>query len=260
MKRTIIPGIRRELIYRLAQRGCREDDRSPDSLREIKFQLNPIGTAEGSARLQLGKTDVLVGVKVQPGEPYPDKPDQGILMTGCELKPMAHPGFEQGAPSDESVEIARVVDRGIRESGMVDFGKLCIEPGKKVWIVNMDIQAINYDGNMFDAATMASLLALHRTVIPDSRFGLGQDIPLPVGSWPVAVTFFKLKDIIMADPTLVEELAADVRLTFSLDENGHIRAMQKGLKGALTYDEVGRALDTAEKLALDIRSRLISGE
>ncbi len=260
MKRTIIPEIRRELIYRLAQRGCREDDRSPDSFRELKFQHGPVGTAEGSARLQLGKTDVLVGVKVQPGEPYPDKPDQGVLMTGCELKPMAHPGFEQGAPSDESVEIARVVDRGIRESGMIDFGKLCIEPGKKVWIVNLDIQAINYDGNLFDAATMASLLALHGTVMPASRFSLGADCPLPAESWPVSATFIKIKDIVMADPTLAEELAADVRLTISLDENGHIRAMQKGLKGALTYDEVGRALDTARKLTLDLRSRLMSGE
>jgi len=260
MKRTIIPEIRRELIYKLAQRGCREDDRSLDLMREIKFQLKPIGTAEGSARLQLGKTDVLVGVKAQPGEPYPDKPDQGVLMTGCELKPMAHPGFESGAPSDESVEIARVVDRGIRESDMIDLGKLCIEPGKKVWILNLDIQAINYDGNLFDAATMASLLALHGTVIPASRFGLGKDTPLPVESWPVTVTFIKLKDIMMVDPTLMEELAANARLTVSLDENGHIRAMQKGLKGALTYDEVGRALDTAQKLTLDLRSRLMSGE
>ena len=28
MKRTIIPEIKKELIYKLAQRGCREDDRS----------------------------------------------------------------------------------------------------------------------------------------------------------------------------------------------------------------------------------------
>jgi len=260
MKRTIIPEMRKEVIYRLAQRGCREDDRGLDAMRAIKFQLNPVGTAEGSARLQLGNTDVIVGVKAQPGEPYPDKPDQGVLMTGCELKPMAHPSFESGAPSDESVEIARVVDRGIRGSDMIDFARLCIEPGKKVWIVNLDIQAVNYDGNLFDAATMAGLLALHHAKVPCSRFGLGADFPMPAGSWPVSVTFVKVRDILMADPTAVEEAAADARLTVSLDESGRIRALQKGLKGALTYDEVGRALDTAHKLALDIRSGLKSGE
>jgi exosome complex component RRP42 len=260
MKKTIIPEIRKETIYKLAQRGCREDDRSLDSFRDIGFQLNPIGTAEGSARLHLGRTDVLVGVKVQPGEPYPDKPDQGVLMTGCELKPMAHPGFESGAPSDESVEIARVVDRGIRESGMLDMQKLCIAPGEKIWNVFLDIQVINYDGNLFDSATMASILALHSATVPAARFGEGDDFPMPAGAWPVTATFVKIKDIMMADPTLMEELAADARFTVSLDDLGHIRAMQKGLKGSLTYDEVGRALDTARKLTEDIRSRLISGE
>lgn len=260
MKRNIIPEIKKELIYRLAQRECREDDRPLLAYREMNFAINPISTAEGSARVQLGKTDVLVGVKVQPGEPYPDKPDEGVLMTGCELKPMAHPSFETGAPSDDSVEIARVVDRGIRESNMIDMKKLCIEPGKKIWIVNLDIQVIDYDGNLFDSATIASLLALHQATVPASRFGLGKDFRMPASSWPVTATFVKIKDIIMADPTMTEELSADARLTISIDDGGHVRAMQKGLKGSLTYDEVSRAVDTAQKLTLDIRSRLISGE
>jgi exosome complex component RRP42 len=260
MRRTIIPEIKKEIIYKLAQRGCREDDRTLDSFRDIKFQLNPIGTAEGSARVQLGKTDVLVGVKLQTGEPYPDKQDQGVLMTGCELKPMAHPGFESGAPSDDSVEIARVVDRGIRESKMIDMHKLCITPGKNIWMVFLDIQVINYDGNIFDAATIASLLALHHTTVPAARFNEGENFPLPVNYWPITITFVKLREIMLVDPTLTEELSADTRLTVSLDDMGHIRAMQKGLKGSLTYDDVGRALDTAQKLTSNIRSRLISGE
>ncbi len=260
MKRTVIPEIKKELIHKLAQRGCREDDRKPEEFRPMSFEIDLITTAEGSARLKLGKTDVLVGVKLQPGEPYPDKPDQGVLMTGCELKPMAHPGFEQGAPSDESVEIARVVDRGIRESGMMDMQALCIEPVRKAWIVFIDIHVINYDGNLFDAATMAALLAMHNTTVPASRFNLGEDFPLPVNAWPVTTTFVKLKDILMADPTFTEELASDARFTASIDDNGHLRAMQKGLKGALIYDDVIRALDIAQKLSLENRTRLQTGE
>jgi exosome complex component RRP42 len=260
MKRTVVPEIKKELIYKLAQRGCREDDRALEEFRPISFETDIIGTAEGSARLKLGKTDVIVGVKLQPGDPYPDKPDQGVLMTGCELKPMAHPGFESGAPSDDSVEIARVVDRGIRESGMMDMHELCIEPGKKVWMVFLDIQVINYDGNLFDAATMAALVAMNSTSVPASRFGLGEDFPLPVNGWPVTTTFVKLRDVLMVDPTITEELASDARFTVSIDDNGHIRAMQKGLKGALIYDEVIRALDIAQKLSLELRTRLQTGE
>ncbi|MDO9536994.1 MAG: exosome complex protein Rrp42 [Thermoplasmata archaeon] len=260
MKRTIIPEIKKEMIYKLAQRDCREDDRSPVESRPLTYEINTIGTAEGSARVKLGKTDVLVGVKLQPGEPYPDKPNQGVLMTGCELKPMAHPGFESGAPSEESIEIARVVDRGIRESKMIDMEKLCIEPGKKIWMVFLDIQVINYDGNMFDAATIASVLALHNAIVPASRFDLGDDFPVPVACWPLTTTFIKLHDLLLVDPTLNEELSADLRFTVSIDDNGDFRAMQKGLKGSLTYDDVIRALDIAQKLTLGMRSRLIKGE
>jgi exosome complex component RRP42 len=126
--------------------------------------------------------------------------------------------------------------------------------------VFLDIHVINYDGNLFDAATMAALLAMHSTTVPASRFGLGEDFPLPVNAWPITVTFIKLKDVIMTDPTFTEEMSADARLTVSIDDNGHVRAMQKGLKGALIYEEVIRALDIAQKLSLELRTRLQTGE
>ena len=248
MKKTIIPEIKKEFINKLAEEGTREDGRSLSDMRELNFETSIIGTANGSARLSLGKTEVIVGVKLQVGSPYPDKPDQGVLMTGCEMKPMAHPAFEGGAPSIESIEIARVVDRGIRESGMMDMHSFCITPKEKVWMVFLDIQVLNYDGNLFDAATMAGVLALHNTTVPAAANELGDDFQLPVTLWPLTTTLVKINNNLMADPTFTEESAADARLTVSIDDNGDIRAMQKGLKGALTYDDFIRALDIAQEL------------
>jgi len=256
MRKTIIPDIKKEIINKLADEGIREDGRGLHDFREIEFEVGIIGTADGSVRLSLGKTQVIVGVKLQIGTPYPDKPDQAALMTGCELKPMAHPTFEGGAPSIESVEIARVVDRGIRESGMMDMHALCLIPGEKIWMVFLDIQVLNYDGNLFDAATMAGVLALHNTTVPAAANDLGEDHPLPVTLWPLTATFVKLKDNLMVDPTFTEENAADARLTVSIDDNGDIRAMQKGLKGALTYDDVIRALDVAQEITQNARASL----
>ena len=256
MKKTVIPEIKRELIHKLAAQDTREDGRSLLEFRELKFETGIIGTANGSSRLSLGDTEVIVGVKVQIGTPYPDKPDQGVLMTGCELKPMAHPSFQGGAPSEEAIEIARVVDRGIRESGMLDMHKLCIEPEKKVYMIFLDIQVLNYDGNLFDAATMASVLALNNTMIQDIENPDGAKVPLPITSWPLTTTFVKIKDSMMIDPTFTEESIADARITISMDDNGDIRAMQKGLKGSLNYDDVVRALDTARELTFDMRARL----
>ncbi len=249
MRRSLVPEIKRELILKLASQGKREDGRELCQFREMDFETGIIGTANGSARMNLGDTQIIVGVKLQLGAPYPDKPDQGVLMTGCELKPMAHPEFQGGAPSDEAIEIARVVDRGIRESGMIDMHALCKEEGKEVWMVFLDIQVLNYDGNLFDAATMACVLALHDAQFPD---GGG----LPVEGWPLTCTFIKIDSNMLADPTDTEEAIAEARFTVSMDGEGHIRAMQKGLKGALTYDDVARALDDASDLISGLRASL----
>ena len=256
MKKTIIPEIKKEFINKLADEGTREDGRGLSEGRELNFEIGIIGTADGSVRLSLGKTEVIVGVKLQIGTPYPDKPDQGVLMTGCEMKPMAHPAFEGGAPSIESIEIARVVDRGIRESRMMDMHSFCITPEKKVWMVFLDIQVLNYDGNLFDAATMAGVLALHNTTVPAAANDLGEDYLLPVTLWPLSATIVKVKNNLLADPTFTEENVADTRITVSIDDNGDIRAMQKGLRGALTYAELIRALDIAQELTQNTRASL----
>ena len=55
------------------------------------------------------------------------------MMTSTELAPLADQSFDPGPPREQSIELSRVVDRGIRESRMIDFEALCIEEGEKVW-------------------------------------------------------------------------------------------------------------------------------
>jgi len=252
MKRSI-PTIEEEQLRYLAFEKRRLDERSPEVFRELEVEVNPIGAAEGSARVKMGNTDLIVGVKMNPGTPYPDKTDQGVLMTGAELKPMAHKSFAGGPPSSEAVEIARVVDRGIRESKMIDTKKLCITPGQEVWMLYVDIQVIDFDGNIIDAATLGALLALHNTTVPAARFGKGEDYKLEVNGWPIAVTVVMINGQMMADPTEIEEAVAEARLTISTDENNDIRAMQKGLSGAFSYEQVGEAVDLAARLSQELR-------
>jgi exosome complex component RRP42 len=73
----------------------------------------------------------MAGIKMDIGEPYPDEPDSGVMTTAAELIPMASPDFESGPPDEESIELARVVDRGIRESKIIDVDKLCVVPSEK---------------------------------------------------------------------------------------------------------------------------------
>ena len=252
MTAEVISELMREHIARLAASGKRSDGRGFDEPRKLVVQKNYIKNAEGSARVQLGNTDVLVGVKIDVGEPYPDTPNQGVLSTSAELIPLASPTFESGPPSPTAIELARVVDRGIRESKTVNTEKLCITPKEKVWIMFIDIHALDYDGNLFDAASYGALSALSCAKVPASKIGK-EDYPLPLEHWPISVTSAKIGGNVVVDPNLDEERIADARITVTTDENGDIRAMQKGLKGSFNLDEIRAAIRTSQKVGKGLR-------
>ncbi len=249
---TLTATIKRDYLVKLAQKGKRADGRAFDEYRNINIETGIISKAEGSARVTLGNTQVIAGIKMDVGEPYPDSPDSGVMSTAAELIPLASPDFEAGPPRADAIELARVVDRGIRESEVIDVEKLCIEPGEKVWIVFIDIHIIDYDGNLFDAASLAALAALLTTNVPAERFELGEDYPLPLREPPISCTSVKFNGVAIMDPSLDEEDIAEARLTVATDTKGDIRAMQKGLNGSFTKDEIQKvikaSIDNGKKL------------
>ena len=235
---TIIPSLKRDYLVKLAKNGKRADGRSFDEFRKIEIETGVVLKAEGSAKVKIGNTQVLTGIKMDVGEPYPDIPTEGVMTTAAELIPLASPDFESGPPDKEAIELARVVDRGIRESKLIEVEKLCIEPNEKVWIVFIDIHILDYDGNLFDAASLASLAALMTTTVPAERFELGENYPLPLRDPPVSLTSVKFNGTCVMDPFLDEEEIAEARLTVAVDKNSDIRAMQKGLNGSFTQEEI----------------------
>jgi exosome complex component RRP42 len=251
-----IAQLQRDRIVKMLASGKRLDGRGLEEPRPLTIEKGVAKQAEGSARVRLGRTDVLVGAKISLGEPFPDTPNSGVLTTSAELPPMASPEFETGPPSPEAVEIARVVDRGIRESKAVDMGKLCIVPGEKVWVLYVDIHALDYDGNLFDAASYGAMAALTSATLPASKVGQ-DDRPLPVETVPVSVTCAKIGDALLVDPCLDEERVADARLTVTTDERGHVRAMQKGLRGSFSFDEVKRVVRLSAAIGKEIRETIL---
>ena len=257
MNDEVISEINRNFIYQLAEKGKRLDNRALDEYRPIKVEKGVIATAEGSARIHIGKTDVLVGVKLGLGEPFPDTPNKGVLTTNVELVPLASPTFESGPPKGDAIELARVVDRGIRESDTLDLEKLCLEEGKKVWIMFIDMHVLDYEGNLFDASAMGALAALTNTTVPASRFEVGEDFKLPIMHYPIACTTIKVENTLLVDPALEEERIAKARLTVTTDENGDVRAMQKGLNGSFTMEEVKKIITSSQAIAKENRKNIM---
>ena len=241
-------------IAALLENEMREDGRKPLEYRKpvkVEYDISP-KSAEGSARVTIGDTIVVAGIKLEVGEPFPDTPDEGNLMVNVELTPLSNPEFELGPPNVEAIELARVVDRALREGHALDTAKLCIEKGKKVWTVIIDLYPINDAGNLFDAGSLAALAALKNATFPtyDKKtekidYKKKTKTGLPLAHQPLEVTVLKIKNKCIVDPTTEEWKVLDARLTVGLLENGTICAMQKGGPKALTSDEISKMIDIA---------------
>ncbi|MFZ3147938.1 MAG: exosome complex protein Rrp42 [Methanothrix sp.] len=254
---NVISEIKKDFIYNLLLKGERIDGRTFDQYREISIQRDVIRKAEGSALVKIGSSQVLVGVKMQPGEPFPDTPNKGVIITNAELVPLASPSFEPGPPNEVGIELARVVDRGVRESKAVDLEALCIVPGKQVWIIFIDVHILDDCGNILDAASLGAIAALLSTKVPAARFGLGEDYILPIRDIPVATTAIEFNDVLMFDPGVDEEAIANTRLTIISTVNGNICGSQKSGTGMLKPEQVYRIIDIACEKAKEIREKFL---
>ena len=243
--------------------GKRFDGRNLDEHRELKIETGISKNAEGSARVKLGNTEVLVGVKMDVGTPYPDSPNKGNLIVSAELLPLSSPRFESGPPRFPAIELGRLVDRGLRESGFIDVEKLCIKEGEKVWTVFVDVYSINDDGNLLDAAGIGAVAALRDAKIPkyDEEkemvlFGELTDVKLPVKKdFPISITFHKVGKNIIVDPTREEEDVSETRVTIG-SSKGIISSMQKGDAVALEVEEFEKVLDMLDKTWKEIFKKI----
>ena len=250
----------KEYLVQLLGKKKREDGRGLFDYRTIKVDVNPISKANGSARVKIGETEVLVGVKLDVGEPFPDTPEDGILITNAELSPLASPVFEPGPPREDAIELARVIDRGVRESKAIALDKMCIKPKEKVWIIFVDVYPVNDAGNLLDAGALGAMIALKNAVFPEYdekedevKHKVLTKKKLPMNKVPILCTFGKLDGALILDATDREERCLDVRLSISTTEDGHVAAMQKGGTGVLTDKEVEQLVDVALKKGKELR-------
>jgi exosome complex component RRP42 len=253
MGMPLVPGLLRDHLAELAERDERVDGRGQWDGRELTIEVNPLPNAEGSAKVTMGDTIVYAGIKFQLQTPYPDRPNQGGLMTSAEIRPVAGRHFEPGPPSPESIELGRVVDRGIRESGCLDVDGLCIIPGEKAWQVIIDLFAISDDGNLFDAFGLAAIVALKNAIIPAERFDVGEDTPLPISLMPIMCSYHKVGGRFVYDASREEEVGGDERIHITLGDNGHVHSLQKGLKGAFTATEFDEIMTAARQRVSELQ-------
>jgi exosome complex component RRP42 len=259
--RSVLWELKSDKALAAIKDGKRVDGRKFDEYRKLEISNGISEWAEGSAKVKLGKTEVACGIKMLPGDPYPDSPDEGTISCGAELLPLANPEFESGPPSVYATELSRVVDRGVRESGTIDFKKLCIKEGEKVWIVFIDMYAVNDDGNLFDAFSIGALSSLLQAKVPklDENYKVQKreySGDLKVERKPLLSTFAKVGNQVILDPTIAEEKAMTARFSLATTEDDLITAYQKGGPGSFSRKEIDYCIETAFKKAKELRKKV----
>lgn len=262
----VISHIDKSYVRDVLAKGERIDGRAFDEYRPIEIEYDVVAAkAEGSALVRLGNTSVIAGIKVGLGSPYADTPDAGVTMVTAEMTPLASPLFELGPPKEGAIELARVVDRGVRESETVDVKQLVVEPGKMVYMVFCDIYALEFDGNLIDASSIAVNAALltakyNKYVWEDDKAVMTDEkIPVPLQNISIECTIVKIDDFLIIDPTLKEEMVQDTRLTVAIDKDDYLTAMQKGGRaGPMAMNHIDSSVDMAHARAKDIRELIQS--
>ncbi len=262
---VIISRLKADTLSSLAKKGVRADGRGLEEFRELKIATEYLPKAEGSALVKLGDTQVLVGVKLELGSPYPDAPDEGVLVVSAEFVPTASPAFEPGPPDENAIELARVIDRVLRECSVIDTSKLVVVPGRKVWVVWIDIYVLDHGGNLVDASSIATLAALLTARVPKHTLTEDELIhvdrstssePLPIVRRALTVSVGKLGDSLVIDPTLEEEGVITSKLIVGVSDDGMIAGLQKSGNGYLTLQEIENAVSLALRKGAELILRV----
>ena len=252
--------IKRDTFSALLLQGKRSDGRAMYDYRKINVQPSILQNAEGASLVSIGRSQVMAGIKFGIAKPYADRPTEGVLSTSADLLPLASHLFETGPPSEEAIELARVVDRGIRSANIVDLSSFSIDE-EKVLALYIDLYILDHDGNLIDTAALAAMSALSSARMPKIEAGKiirGEFTgKLPVKEKVVTCTFGKLGAKSFLDPSLDEEKGMDCRLTIATTPT-HMCAAQKGGWGTVTEKDLAEFLDISMEKGNELRA-LIRG-
>ncbi|GMF28953.1 unnamed protein product [Phytophthora lilii] len=213
---------------------------------------------------------------------------------------MASPSFEASASAGRSAassvaaaELARLVERGVRESRALDTEALAVVAGEKVWAITCHVHVVDHGGNLVDAASLAAIAALMHYRRPEVavKEGTGGSggvtvysvdehaaVPLSLHHIPISISFCFLQPaakmqgtggddddmdadedgepIIFMDPTDREERITDARMSFTFNSFRELCAVHKIGGAAISSATVLRCANVAAARAVELTTFL----
>ncbi|XP_067857929.1 exosome complex component RRP42 isoform X1 [Heptranchias perlo] len=169
MATVVLSEAEKVYVMHGVQDDLRIDGRGCEDYRHIEIETDVVSNTSGSARVKIGHTGILVGVKAEMGTPKLERPNEGFLEFFVDCSANATPEFEGRGGEDLGTEIANTLYRVFDNSSSLELKALCITPREHCWILYVDVLLLECGGNLFDAISIAVKAALHNTRIPKVR-------------------------------------------------------------------------------------------
>ncbi|XP_043471525.1 exosome complex component RRP42 [Leptopilina heterotoma] len=250
----------------------RIDGRSRLEYRVLEIESKLMEQVNGSARVRLGNSDILVGVKMEIDTPFPDRPFEGKIEFFVDCSANATPDFEGKGGDDLANEISSALSRAYQSPQTFDLRFLSILPHKKCWKMFVDVLILQCGGNLFDVVGVAVKAALNCTEIPkvtsatvdgtEADIHLSDDIydciKLDVTNFPLFVTVCKIGDNCIVDPTSQEEVCSAASIIMSVTPNGKITSTIKMGYGSLLSTTLGKCLEIGTKVGIQLNGAIMS--
>ncbi|CAL1537140.1 unnamed protein product [Lymnaea stagnalis] len=258
-------------ILHSMQDNFREDGRGCEDFRHMEVETGLISNTNGSARVRLASTDILVGVKVQLVPVDPNKPNVGRIEFFLDCSANATPAFEGRGGEGLASEITAMLTRAYSCPSAIDYPSLCVLPGQQCWLLYIDVLLLECGGNLFDAVSIAVKSALFNLRIPNVTMtkdegGIELDVSddpfdfkrLDVAGAPIIVTVNKIGHFHVVDASEKEEVCSLARLMLGITEKGTVTAMKKEGSGSLDTDSISEMIESAKKVGVELNKCLLN--
>jgi len=188
----VVSDVERDFILQAAKRsGIRLDGRSNFEARPCRLHVSTVANSRSLAICTLGDaTKVSCSVSAEITQPFPDRPNEGMLSIQTEF-------MHSAGPLASSNFDLNLLERSMQKA--IDVETLCLVPGLRVWSVRCQLIIIDDCGAVVDACSVAACAALLHFRRPDVTV-VGEEItvhavedkipiPLSVHYIPLCITF-----------------------------------------------------------------------
>lgn len=259
-------------VFHGIQDGYRCDGRGFEDYRPMELETGLLANANGSARIRLASTDVLVGIKAELSEPLAGFPDDGYIEFAVDCSPNASPDFEGRGGEALALEIQTVLARAYKNNAAIDYSALSVLSNKHCWLLNVDILVLECGGNLFDTISVAVKAALFNLRLPRLQTQTSDsgnieiellDDPLDcqkphIADAPILITLNQIGNSFMVDASLEEEACTRARLLVGVAPNGDIMLTQKTGAGSLQAESIADMLTCAHRVGKIINDKLLA--